>query len=182
MNKNFHPANSAFLEELYESWLENHESVPSDWQEYFQAINGAESQIAPDFPAGVADAAARGSVAWRGYAQQDPAFKQSRVDSLIWAYRDIGYLYANLNPLEGYRTPDLEYSKKTIRGIYETLDPKAFGLSEKDMDVEFSSGKYLKPERAPLKSIIQSLQETYCSYIGAEILHIQNNPIRRWLI
>ena len=30
MNKNFHPANSAFLEELYESWLENHESVPSD--------------------------------------------------------------------------------------------------------------------------------------------------------
>jgi 2-oxoglutarate dehydrogenase E1 component len=50
------------------------------------------------------------------------------------------------------------------------------------MDLEFSSGGYLKPERAPLKTIIQSLQETYCSYIGAEILHIPNKPIRRWLI
>ncbi len=50
MNKNFHPANSLFLEELYESWLENHESVPSDWQEYFQAINGATTQFAKAYP------------------------------------------------------------------------------------------------------------------------------------
>lgn len=186
MDRNFHPANSPFLEELYESWLENHESVPPDWQEYFQTINGATTQItkahprqAKAYPRQASADRARDSADRVG---QDLAFKQGRVDSLIWAYRDVGYLYANLNPLEGYRTPDLEYSKKTIRGIYETLDPKAFGLSEEDMEVEFSSGAYLKPERAQLRTIIQSLKETYCSYIGAEILHIQNRPIRRWLI
>ena len=205
MDRNFHPANSPFLEELYESWLENHESVPPDWQQYFQDINETAAQIAPEPSIGGdrarastdragasedragASANRAGASADRAGASedrggQDLAFKQSRVDSLIWAYRDIGYLYANLNPLEGYRTPDLEYLKKTIRGIYETLDPEAFGFTENDMEMEFSSGGYLKPPRATLRTIIQSLKETYCFYIGAEILHIQNKPIRRWLI
>ncbi len=179
-NDNFDPANSPFLEELYDSWLEDNASVPSDWQEYFEAIDGSTVQFAPE-PAASREAATVHAPA-QEKKQEDRSFKQSRVDSLIWVYRDIGYLYANLNPLEGYRTPDLEYLKKTIRGIYETLDPKAFGLSEEDMETEFSSGGYLKPERATLRTIIQSLQDTYCSFIGAEILHIQNKPIRRWLI
>ena len=33
-----------------------------------------------------------------------------------------------------------------------------------------------------LADIIQALRETYCSTVAVEFLHIQNKPIRRWLI
>ena len=44
MNRNFHPANSFFIEELYDSWLKDRQSVPSDWQELFQAPDNERPQ------------------------------------------------------------------------------------------------------------------------------------------
>ena len=47
--------------------------------------------------------------------------KQGRVNSLIWAYRDVGYIYATTNPLESYLSPDQYYRLFTIEGDYESL-------------------------------------------------------------
>ena len=40
----------------------------------------------------------------------------------------------------------------------------------------------MKPSPAPLRKILQAFRETYCGHVGVEFLHIQNKPIRRWLI
>lgn len=109
-------------------------------------------------------------------------FLQSRVDSLLWAYRDVGYLYADINPLGDYMTPELRYMFYTSEGYYQSLDIKAFGLSDEHLDMEFRAGKYFKPERAPLRELIELFRRTYCGTMGAEVLHIQNKVMRRWLI
>ncbi len=110
------------------------------------------------------------------------AYRQSRVDSLLWAYRDIGYLYAKLNPLGGDYGPEHDYLRHKDEGVYEKLTLEEFGISEGDLDTVFSAGRAMKPPRAPLREILKAFQETYCGSIGVEFLHIQNKHIRRWLI
>jgi 2-oxoglutarate dehydrogenase E1 component len=182
--------NVPYFEQIYRQWRENPESVPADWRKYFASLdNGrpaAAGATAGD-TAATGDAAATATdtaqtVTESGALAGAQENRQSRVDRLIWAYRDVGYVYAKTNPLEGYLTPALRYLHKSIEGIHESLSLGEFGLTEKDLSREFSAGPYLHPSRAPLGTILSALKETYCSYLGAEIMHIQNRPMRRWLI
>jgi 2-oxoglutarate dehydrogenase E1 component len=160
----FDSSNSDLLEELFTEWQKDPKTVSPDWDRYFSKLQAETASPAGNVPS------------------DGVHYKQGRVNSLMWAYRDVGYLYARLNPLEGYMPRDLMYVFKTIQGNYESLSLKEFGLGENDLETEFSAGRYLDPPKDRLKGIITSLQETYCSYIGYEILHIQNKPVRNWLI
>ncbi len=181
-----------FFEELYESWKSKPDDVPAEWQRYFQAFdrdNGAAAAAgngqpadAPAPLAGVAGPAGAAIGAADQLSAARAAYKQSRVNALIWAYRDVGYIYADLNPLKNYSTPELRYLYYTMQANYEKLSLSAFGLTDEDMDQEFSSGGYFDPPRMKLRDLVQKLQQTYCATVGAEILHIQNKPMRRWLI
>ena len=110
------------------------------------------------------------------------AYKQSRVNALIWAFRDVGYLYASLNPLEGYITPDLWYMMFSVEGNYETLTLEEFGLLESDLDSLFLTGRFIPEETLTLREIMERMRATYCGTLGTEILHIQNKAVRNWLI
>ncbi|MCP4454778.1 MAG: 2-oxoglutarate dehydrogenase E1 component, partial [Planctomycetes bacterium] len=103
-------------------------------------------------------------------------------DSMLWAYRDIGYLYAQLNPLGGDYGPDHTYIHSEEHARYEELTLEHFGLEARDMDTVFSAGRSLEPNRAPLRDIVKGFRQTYCESIGVEFLHIQNKDMRRWLI
>ncbi|MFP4566067.1 MAG: 2-oxoglutarate dehydrogenase E1 component [Spirochaetaceae bacterium] len=190
-------SSAEFLEGLFWSWLEDPQSVPDEWRKYFAAL-GEESGNGGPYPGPVPSThpAARGDghVGDNGHARgttspdagtapaEAAVYRQSRVDSLIWAYRDVGYIYARLNPLENYTTPELKYMYITMEGNYESLTLESFGLSEEDLDREVYTGRYLEPKRAPLRQLLEMLRRTYCGSLGAEILHIQNKPMRRWLI
>ena len=179
--------NAHFVDDLYAQWTEDASSVPDEWARYFSSLENGHG-YAPATTAGAVtqqepSASHRAEAAAAGVSSDVLyAYKQSRVDSLMWAYRDIGYIYATLNPLERYSTPELHYMRYTIEGNYESLALKEFGLSDEDLDTEFATGRYLKPERMTLREILATLKEIYCSTMGVEILHIQNKPMRRWLI
>jgi 2-oxoglutarate dehydrogenase E1 component len=148
-----------YAEQLYRAWLQDERAVPPAWAALFE-----EQTQAP------------GPAAW-----PEGADRQGRVDSLLWAYRDVGYFYAHLNPLRGYR-PDQNYLYPRARGAYEQLTLEAFGLSEAELQQEFSAGRYMGLGRATLREILDAFQQTYCSTLGVELLHIQNKPIRNWLL
>lgn len=178
MSADLYPSNLPYVEELYQLWLANPASVPPDWREYFQQLHpndGTGGTPAPA-PAAVAPVPAGNMVAALH------VYKQSRVTELIWAYREFGYLHADLNPLRDYVTPGMAKLRDSVGWNYRDISLSEFDLTEDDLDVEFSAGKYLTPSRAPLRQIIESVRETYCSAMGVEILHIQNRAMRDWLI
>ena len=109
-------------------------------------------------------------------------FKQSRVDSLLWAYRDIGYLYANVNPLGESFTRDFTRIVEFQEETYHKLSLEEFGLSEADLDSEFFGGKFIAKDALSLRKILKLFNQTYCSSVGVEFLHIQIKRIREWLI
>jgi 2-oxoglutarate dehydrogenase E1 component len=174
-----------FIEELYHAWLRDPSSVDSRWQKVFNDFDGR-GFLDLGTPRRMPRVTGPGSIAVAGSAasaEDDPGrSKQSRVDSLLWAYRDVGYFYAYLNPLRPKHEPSRNYLYPRAKGAYEQLSIEAFGLSEEDLDREFSAGRAMKPAEARLRDILQAFQETYCSTFGVEFLHIQNKPIRNWLL
>ncbi|MEW6439692.1 MAG: 2-oxoglutarate dehydrogenase E1 component [bacterium] len=142
-------ASYRFVEALYERWKEDETAVSPEWQVFFQ---GFEMAMCP-----------------RHCVAAEQARAQSRVASLIYAYRSQGHIIAQLDPLGNNITshPELELEK--------------FGFTDKDLDRVFDTGHLGGPQRAPLGEILGILRQTYCRSIGVEYLHIQDVAVRRWL-
>ncbi len=162
--------NLPWLEELHEAWERDSRSVDNRWDEVFR-----EEESTQVLQESIEGAGAPPLVS------SDMVYKQSRVDSLIWSYRDVGYLYAHLNPLAPAQGEQQNYYTEPAHN-YEQLTLAEFGLTEEDLDKEFSAGRVMTPSRMKLSEIIRALRQTYCSTVAVEFLHIQNKPMRKWLI
>ena len=160
----------SWIEELHDRWHADHGSVEPQWDQLFQ-----EEETRRFLQRGEAEARPEGLV------PSDTAYKQSRVDALLWAYRDVGYLYAHLNPLAPAEGEQKNYYAEPSH-TYEQLTLSEFNLSDADLESEFWTGRVLSTSKMKLSEIIRALRETYCSTVAVEFLHIQNKPIRRWLI
>ena len=159
--------NLSYIEKLYHKWEKDPVSVGAAWDLYFrQAVTPGSEVPRKELKTPMADM----------------AYRQSRVDSFLWAYRDIGYLYAHLNPLGGDHGPLHDYMKRDEADIYEKLTLNEFKIPQDDINAIFSAGPVMKPSPAPLRDIIEAFNQTYCGSVGVEFLHIQDKRIRRWLI
>ncbi len=146
--------NAEFIEEQYKRWKADPASVSSDWRFFFEGFELATS--------GAPEAA-------DGFDQQQ-LLRQSRVESLIYRYRDLGHLLACLDPLAACPTE------------HPLLALEAFNLTPRDLDREFFTRRFEASGQAPLKEIILALKETYCHAIGVEFMHLQDPSERRWLL
>ncbi len=171
-------ASPEYLEALYQEWRRDPGAVDPRWAEWFR-----------DLPADAETAGATAAPEVRAALEAPPAeadaetaFKQGRLNALLWAFRDVGYFYAHLNPLMDEHDPAQNYRYPRARGAYEQLSLERFGLSPADLQTVFSAGRYMQPRRAPLPEILEAFRQTYCSHVGTEYLHIQNKPIRYWLM
>jgi 2-oxoglutarate dehydrogenase E1 component len=108
--------------------------------------------------------------------------KQNGVNRLLWAYRELGYLYADLNPLKGYITREMSYSHMAQTGPKRNLEPSVYDLTPEDMGREFFGGPYIQDSSRTLQNLIDHFRKTYCSTLGVEFLHIQNSNMRAWLM
>ncbi|QHJ09876.1 2-oxoglutarate dehydrogenase E1 component [Paraglaciecola mesophila] len=171
--------NAAYVEELYEAYLEDAKSVSDEWRAIFDKlpkVEGAEleikhSEIRNQFRA----LAALGPVARAGNVSSGTSNasdeKQVKVLQLINAYRFRGHQHANLDPLELWKQPrvrDLELSHHS--------------LSEQDFDTVFNVGSYaIGQDSMKLGDLFKSLNRTYCGSIGTEYMHITDTEQKRWL-
>ncbi len=185
--------NAAFIDELYQDWLQDPTSIDSSWQAFFatQEAELAARPVAVSRP--VSDSAAKkaSTAPIPGAFERPPEgasghdkenSKQGRVTSLIWAFRDIGYLYADINPLKGYLTPDMYYRMFSVEGDYDTLSLKEYALEEADLDQTFFAGRFLQPSNLTLREIFSRMRSIYCGKLGTEVMHIQNKVMRRWIL
>ena len=104
-----------------------------------------------------------------GGAQVRESPLQTRIDSLVYAYRTLGHTVARVNPL----------AEKPPENPLLTL--REFGFSEKDLDHTVSSKFFLENRAMTLRDMIATLHRIYAGSIGAEFQHIQNTRIRNWV-
>jgi 2-oxoglutarate dehydrogenase E1 component len=172
-------ANAPYVEELYEQFLQDPQSVDERWRRFFESLPAANGP-GQDIPhAAVRDyfrARARLPATRAAPGAPVPAIdeemvhKQVRVLQLINAYRFRGHQLANLDPLSLSPQPDIP-----------ELHLRYYGLSDLDLDTEFDTGSLVGPRRAKLSDILDLLKEVYSQSIGAEYMHITDTQEKRWL-
>ncbi len=167
-------SNASFVENLYERYLEDPDSVEPSWQKQFSEIHNGVDFETPHSP--VVERFAQLALKSQGRLAKLQGFteesvkKQSAVARLINHYRVRGHQIAANNPLGKTLPPPAD------------MDPTYYGLSEPDMDTLFDTGALYGTDRLPLRDIIANLQEIYCGSIGSEYMHIVDTQIRRWII
>ncbi len=148
-----------YIEELYRSWKKDRDSVPSQWQTFFDGFELGLTR----------DGSASTPAATPAKPDNDYIELQGRVNSLVYHYRDIGHLMATVDPLGRERPRP------------ENLRLSAFRLEGVDPSMEFRVWIEGLPGMAKLKDIVAHLEKVYCGNVGAEFMHIQNTEERRWI-
>lgn len=172
-------ANAPFIEELYEDYLECATSVPPEWRGYFDGLQHGLAGGTADVSHGpVIESFIRIEKERRRNGHSAPYVihdeaeerKQVSVLQIINAYRFLGVRQANLDPLKRQKKP-------YIAG----LDPSFYGLTEEDMGTVFNTGSLVGPDLAPLRKILQLLQQIYCGNIGVEYMYMTDTEQKRWI-
>lgn len=170
--------NAAFIEGIYEDYLEDRTSVSVEWQDYFDRLQEESHAGKPD----ISHAGARQRmldyaraphsriVGAATNSNESTSAKQVSVLQLINAFRFTGHRQANLDPLNQYERPHVP-----------ELDPATHGLDNSDMDEVFNTGSLHGPDEAPLREILDIVRSTYCGTIGAEYMHIVETAQKRWI-
>ena len=144
--------NAIFLEQLYERYQDDPDSLDLQWQQYFR-------QLDQELPSD------------KHSSDLDRRSQQAKVSQLITAYRFLGHLQADTNPLGNYAykvmVPELlaEYHE------LENTDPKAV----------FDPGSFNMEGEPTLENIINAMSKTYLSSIGFEYMHMMDVQEKRWI-
>ncbi|MFN2424097.1 MAG: 2-oxoglutarate dehydrogenase E1 component [Cryomorphaceae bacterium] len=140
-----------WIEEQYEKYRKNPESIAGDWAHFFAGFDFSKEQYGAD-----------GAI-------PENVVKEFRVLDLIQGYRSRGHLFTKTNPVRERR----KYSP--------TLDIENFGLEEGDLDTVFQAGEDVGLGPVTLREIIDHLVETYCQSIGIEYNYIRHPERVKWI-
>ncbi len=164
-------ANAAYIEDLYEQYLVDPDSVGPGWRKWFDGFKGREAGDIPhsavmESVAAAGRQALRGAVAAQGAGDE----RERHVGRLITAYRSRGHLAAALDPLAMQDKPEAP-----------DLGLAFHRLSDADLSSEFSTGGVGGHPRMKLGDLLARLKATYTGPIGAEFMHITDAEQRRWI-
>ena len=182
----FYGANAPYVEELYEQYLADPTSVPENWRKQFDGLPNTPGNAAKDVAhTPVIEAFTErakqggGRVAYVNVAAAGSDDKRSlKVLQFIRAHRVMGSRYSQLDPL-----------KRLERTPVPELELSFYGLTDADMDREFSPGSWQGPRvsssspQAPMKlrDIVTNVKKTYCGTIGIEYMYISDTQQKRWI-
>ncbi|OCQ51780.1 2-oxoglutarate dehydrogenase E1 component [Photorhabdus australis subsp. thailandensis] len=167
-------SNQSYIEQVYEDYITDPNSVDASWKEIFQQLPNAglhgeqlHSQTRDYFRRLAKDTTRYHS------SVSDPAMdaKQVKVLQLINAFRFRGHQNANLDPLGLWKQDNVP-----------DLDPAFHNLTEADFAETFNVGSFaIGKETMKLADLYEALKRTYCGSIGAEYMHITNTEEKRWI-
>jgi 2-oxoglutarate dehydrogenase E1 component len=181
-------ANAAFIESLYSQYQENPDAVDPSWRAYFanlgeQDLNAAQLGRGPEWRRDARPELASGDLVgaltghWPARATaaserdlRGAAHESIRAIQMVRAYRVIGHLEADLDPLRlSPRTP------------HPQLDPSFYGFHAEDLDRPVFMDGVLGLASATPRRMVEILKRTYCGRIGYEFMHINDAEQKDWL-
>lgn len=146
-------ADPEYIDNLYEKYMENPESIGDGWKLFFEGF---------DF---FSSASANG----KAVSSQITSADELSVFAIIQGFRERGHLLSKTNPIRHRidRKPHLNLAD--------------YNLSEEDLDRHFVAGEEIGLENATLREIIARLEDIYTRHIGFEFSHIEDRKRRTWL-
>jgi len=191
-----HGINAVYIEEMFEKFQTDPNSVPIDWKEFFTGITDNikkqnslnaswSNEREVELSNGDLVSALDGNWSRESYSEAiqldnkssltAEEIKQQTLDSigalrLIRAFRVNGHLIANLDPLnlkEKTQHPELDY--------------RNYGFTDKDLNKDIFIDGSLGLSSSKLSEIIKILSETYSGSIGVEFVHIQDPDQKQWV-
>lgn len=174
-------ANAAIIEQLYEDYLDDPQSVSPSWRDYFKTLaNGADrheeiahSPIVESLKKQARVSPSRSmSVGGGTTASASANEKQAAVSRLIQVYALRGHQIADIDPLG-----------MMVREEPRVLQFDFLGLDKADLDTEFFTGGLAGTghDQMKLRDIITLLRSIYCGTTGAEFAHVSRSRERLWL-
>ncbi len=190
--------NAGFVEDLYERYGEDPQSVEPSWRAYFESLHEQASAIRqaavepswartptpgarPDWLSAIdglwpaVEAKLGRTITDKTPGASAEQVRAATLDSvraimMIRAYRIRGHLQANLDPL------GLE-----PRAEPAELDPASYGFSDADYDRPIFLDYVLGLETATLREIVQIVRRTYCGNVGVQYMHISDPQEKAWI-
>jgi len=173
-------SNAGYVEELYEDFLNDPDSIPQQWRDFFQSLPAAaaagpaevsHAEIRKDFKALAKVSRYKQVLSNDAVVNSEHEGKQVQVLQLISSYRIRGHQKAKLDPLSimpRERVPDLEL--------------EFHDLSPIDYSTIFQTGSlFISRERTKLRELVDTLERIYCHSIGYEFMHIVNLEEKQWI-
>jgi len=181
-------ANAAYIEGLYAQWQANPDAVDPSWRTWFAELGqkgltpaqlGRGPEWRRDAKLDLRDSELVGALTglWpprkgeTSAADARHAAKDSvKAIHMVRAYRVIGHLAADLDPLHLTPRPQLAQ-----------LDPNFYGFHAEDLDRPIFLDGVLGLETATPRQMVDILKRTYCGRIGYEFMHITDPEQKDWL-
>jgi 2-oxoglutarate dehydrogenase E1 component len=163
---NAHPS---YIENLYNDFVANPESVDEDMKKFFEGFDFAVGNgmvvngKAATEKNGVAAAPSASTISLGNLD------KEFAVYQLIQSYRKKGHLIANTNPL------------KKRKDRHAGLELSNFNLTDADLNTEFDAGKFLNLGKTSLQNIVAHLQKSYTHHVGVEYSALNDIKKIQWL-
>ena len=165
--------NQSYIEDLYEAYLNDPDSIDESWQKVFQS-----------FPQSVSPEQPHSSVRdyFKYLARQNTPNVVNTVDAntcskvvnlfqWINSYRTSGHKKAQLDPLNLWQR--VEDPK---------LDYHFYGLTQADLNTHFDlNGFAFNKNKMTLSELDKLLKKTYSSTIALEFMHLEGAQARQWL-
>ena len=160
-------ADPSSIEDLYQSYKKDPESVEYGWRKFFEGFDFGNSERRTDvIKEATSDFLEIASSDDSGI--EEHFLKEIKVLNMIDGYRSRGHLFTKTNPV------------RERRKYFPGKELSTFGLSESDLKTVFHAGVEVGLGATSLKNIKALLEETYCGSIGAEYRYIRN-PIKiKW--
>ncbi|MFI0414716.1 MAG: 2-oxoglutarate dehydrogenase E1 component [Candidatus Thiodiazotropha sp.] len=167
--------NAAFVEELYENYLKDPQSIPDDWRKEFEGLpnqahtDTAHEPIRQRFLHLVSEKRSATITADENLSP-GAAEQQASVLRYINGFRMRGHQNADLDPLklrDPVYVPDLDLAYHKLEKI--------------DQNTIYNTGSLFAPERLPLRDIIELVKKSYCGSVGTEYGHITSTQQKRWI-
>jgi 2-oxoglutarate dehydrogenase E1 component len=182
-------SSSNYIEQMYESWRADPNSVHRSWDAYFRNVEaGAAPGQAYQAPPTLVPSAQ--SFAMQPVPQARPATPAAsedvhraiqdhlKIQLLIRSYQTRGHNIADLDPL-GINSADLDDT------IPRELELDFYGFTEKDLDREFllPPTTFIGGDRThmTLREIVARLKSIYCNHTGVEYMHLTNFEQQEWI-
>jgi len=176
--------NSTFIKELYLKYLDNPNSIPHSWIEFFDGLNEDQEIIKKEIlgPSWAKKNNILSTNVLKKNLAKDNKISTNNTEvsekekensvkaiALIRAYRIRGHLIANLDPLGMME-----------RKYLEDLHPSDHGFKKEDYNKKIYVGAYMNNGYANINEILSFFRKIYCSTIGAEYMHISDPVEKIW--